>query len=172
MLTLVDHFGGTFTCFVMTTAEVMIIVWWYGLDNFCLDIEFMLKRKVGVYWRITWGVLTPLALLVILLYFIATLETLTYNNVPFPSAALTFGWLVCVVAVSQPLLWWMYFVFKNRKLGLEQSLKKSISKGRWGPKRASVYKEWTAFKKGVYEERMKEFEGFWLQKKINLLLGK
>jgi solute carrier family 6 (neurotransmitter transporter, glycine) member 5/9 len=59
ILTLVDHFGGTFLIFALAIAEIMVIFWIYGLQNFCDDVEFMSKKKISMYWRINWAVLTP-----------------------------------------------------------------------------------------------------------------
>lgn len=87
MLTLVDFFGASMIALVLGIAELYTIGWIYGTDRLCKDIEFMLGRKVGLYWRLCWGVFTPLIMTVILIYFYATYEPLTYNNQLFPSWA-------------------------------------------------------------------------------------
>lgn len=51
-------------------------------------MEFMLKQKVGVYWRITWGVITPISLVIIFIYFLSTLTRLTYGHYEIPEIAL------------------------------------------------------------------------------------
>lgn len=58
-----------------------------GLDNFCRDIEFMLGVKVGAYWRLCWGFVTPVFLIGILIYRLATLEPITYNGKAYPEIA-------------------------------------------------------------------------------------
>lgn len=45
----------------------------------------MLKRKPGIYWRICWCVIIPVALLVVFVYFIVTLEELTYEGRSYPT---------------------------------------------------------------------------------------
>lgn len=98
---MVDYFGGTFIIFVFAIFEVIAVVWVYGtifqkinveffskfrilgLENFCDDLEFMLKMKVSWYWRWTWGIITPLILIVVFIYFVATLEPLTYGREDF-----------------------------------------------------------------------------------------
>lgn len=59
-----------------------------GVDNFCNDLEFMTKKKVGIYWRWTWGLITPLVLIVIFIYFCATITKLTYGNATYPDGVL------------------------------------------------------------------------------------
>lgn len=100
MLDLVDHFGGTFIIFVFAILEVFAIVYLYGkfllfllsfknkceltgLQNFCLDLEFMTKHKPGLYWRLCWGLIMPVLLVVIFIYFAATLPVLTYGIYDF-----------------------------------------------------------------------------------------
>ena len=38
MLTLVDHFGGTFLVFALAIVEIIAIFWIYGLENICNDL--------------------------------------------------------------------------------------------------------------------------------------
>lgn len=56
-----------------------------GLEEICLDIEFMSKRKPGFYWRFCWGILIPIILTSVLIYFIYTLEPLKYENKDYPA---------------------------------------------------------------------------------------
>lgn len=74
-----------------------------GIDNFCLDLQFMTKGKVGIYWRICWGVIMPVLLIVIFVYFIATLEPLTYgiDDLLYPDGIT--GMLKSVVNILQLL---------------------------------------------------------------------
>lgn len=55
MVDLVNEFGANFVIYVIAMLEVGAVSWVYGLSNFCNDIEFMLNRKVGWYWRVCWG---------------------------------------------------------------------------------------------------------------------
>lgn len=55
-----------------------------GLENICLDIEFMSKRKPGPYWRICWAVIIPIVLITVFVYFVITLEELKYEDKSYP----------------------------------------------------------------------------------------
>lgn len=48
--------------------EVAAVQWVYGINNFCRDIEFMLKRKTGLYWKFCWTILIPAMLAFIFAY--------------------------------------------------------------------------------------------------------
>ena len=87
MLNLVDHFGGTFLVFVLAIFELMGIFWIYGLENFCDDVEFMLNRRPGVYWKFCWVFVTPIFMLVIFIYSMVTYTQLLYGGKEYPPAA-------------------------------------------------------------------------------------
>ena len=59
-----------------------------GLQNICDDIHFMVSTKVGIYWRITWGIVTPGVLIIIFIYFLATLTRITYGSFEYPDHVL------------------------------------------------------------------------------------
>jgi len=40
-----------------------------------------------MYWRICWGLVTPVLMIAILLYALVTMKPETYNNEPFPTGA-------------------------------------------------------------------------------------
>lgn len=88
MVTLIDYFSGSFMFFILATFEILALFWWYGLENFCDDIEFMLKRRVGWYWRLTWGFISPVVLIAIFIYFMATIERLKHEGKHYPDLVL------------------------------------------------------------------------------------
>jgi solute carrier family 6 amino acid transporter-like protein 5/7/9/14 len=47
----------------------------------------MLKKKMGIYWRFCWGGITPVLMLVILVYSMAIMKPETYHDEPFPTSA-------------------------------------------------------------------------------------
>ena len=52
----------------MGLLEVIAVNWVYGLNRFTSDIEFMLGRKTGYYWKFCWVCLIPCILAAIFLY--------------------------------------------------------------------------------------------------------
>lgn len=108
MVNLIDFFGGTLIIFTVAVLEIIVVVWWYGkylffitlcswkhnfplivgIENICWDIEFMSKKKVAVYWKICWGLITPTLLLGIFVYFIATTSRLKYGEYDYPDRIL------------------------------------------------------------------------------------
>ena len=77
-----------FIIFFLAVLEVVAVQWVYGVDNFCADIEFMLGRKTGWYWRICWAFIIPVSLLVIFFYVVIANEPLTHGSYVFGTGAI------------------------------------------------------------------------------------
>ncbi|GLV34986.1 Nutrient Amino Acid Transporter 1 [Carabus blaptoides fortunei] len=153
ILTIVDHFAGTFNLYMMTVAEIIAVMWWYGLEDICLDMEFMLDMKVNAYWRICWAFVTPVLLIIILIYSLITMKELTYGSAAMSTTALGFGWFLLVFGVCQIPAWMLWYMHKKRKLGGSEMLNATFSRDHWGPKDPERNKEWREFKKQAWEQR-------------------
>ncbi|KAH8266665.1 hypothetical protein KR018_008020 [Drosophila ironensis] len=134
MLTLVDFFGASMIALVLGIAELYTIGWIYGTDRLCKDIEFMLGRKVGLYWRLCWSIITPLVMTVILIYFYATYQPLTYNNVIYPTWAYSIGWVITSLGILQLPIWMIVAIIRDPGRGLGQKIRGAFTpKKNWGP---------------------------------------
>jgi len=89
MLSLVDHFGGTFLIFALAIVQVIGIFWIYGIENICNDVKFMIGHHVTLYWRLCWAFITPCLLIIIFIYYMATLKTPTYSGWEYPESAIS-----------------------------------------------------------------------------------
>lgn len=85
MLNLMDHFGGTLIVFPLAILEVIAVFWVYGLESFCWDIEFMNGKPVGAYWRICWGIITPILMITVFIYSALSIKPLTYSKLNYPT---------------------------------------------------------------------------------------
>lgn len=111
MITFVDYYVTSFIAFLPAAFEMIAVAWSYGmyffcsyylrftfviipneievilgLGNFLNDVEFMLKRRLSMFWRVCWSILTPGIILVIFIYTFANLELLKYNKNFYPYA--------------------------------------------------------------------------------------
>lgn len=82
-----DFYGASMIALILGILELYVLGWVYGVDRLCKDIEFMIGHRVGNYWRWCWAFITPSIMTLILIYFYATYESLTYNNVQYPNWA-------------------------------------------------------------------------------------
>ncbi|XP_012538375.1 sodium-dependent nutrient amino acid transporter 1 isoform X3 [Monomorium pharaonis] len=146
-ITLIDYYGGTFVAIIVGVFEVMTIFWVYGLSNFLNDIEFMLGKRLGFYWRACWLIVTPLLMVVILVYTCATYESPTYDGARFPNYAYGIGWFVLILGVF-PIIWWIgHKIITNRMSSFTESVKAAFrpARGKWGPKNPKIHREWETF---------------------------
>lgn len=80
----------------------------------------MLDRKPSVYWRICWLIVTPLLLIIIFIYTVATLSPLTYGDRSLPESAHVAGWILLCVGVLQIPLWMLIAMLRNWELPFSQ----------------------------------------------------
>uniref|UniRef100_A0A6B2EGS9 Sodium-dependent nutrient amino acid transporter 1 n=1 Tax=Phlebotomus kandelakii TaxID=1109342 RepID=A0A6B2EGS9_9DIPT len=148
MLDLVDHYGGTFLIFALAIIELIAIFWVYGLGDFIMDAQFMCKRYMGFYWRYCWAFVTPVFMLIIFIYHMASLEPLTFGNSDYPEVAHVAGWVLFGIGVVQLPLWAVYAVGCRAPVwdNFRQSFKPTKE---WGPKNPKLYLEWTQFKEDL-----------------------
>nr|XP_008196787.1 PREDICTED: sodium-dependent nutrient amino acid transporter 1 [Tribolium castaneum] len=171
MLNLVDHYAGTFLIFVFAVLEVAAVAWVYGLENFCLDLEFMSKKKVSVYWRMTWGLITPALLFIIFVYFCVRNERLSYASYPYPDGVLAFGWAILGVSVAQFIMWIVYYIYKNRDYGFPEMVNKTFGHENWGPVGQTRRENWKKFKEDALQKRRNQNKSF-SRKYLDALIGR
>ncbi|XP_053698878.1 sodium-dependent nutrient amino acid transporter 1 [Sabethes cyaneus] len=176
ILNLVDHYGGTFLIYSIAIVQVIVIFWIYGLDNWCTDVEFMVQRRVGVYWRLCWGFLTPLLMIAVFVYSLVKYEWPTYGGSQYPSEGLICGFMVFVVGISQILLWALWILARaDTKESLKEKIKRMIKPSpEWGPSEDTERKRWIKYKTEANTKRqeiMIEKNQSAIVKTIYVLLG-
>ncbi|XP_016946105.2 sodium-dependent nutrient amino acid transporter 1 [Drosophila suzukii] len=172
ILTLVDFYGGTYVVFILAIFELAGIVWVYGLQNFCDDIEFMCNRRVSLYWRMCWSFFTPVMMIIIFIYSMATIEPIKYSEIYFPEAANVAGWLLFAIGAAQFPLWGIWYISRHSEGTIWKSFKASLKPSdRWGPANPDTRREWVIFKNQKAAQRAAEKEssklGFFWRKVTN-----
>lgn len=89
ILNLVDTYGGTYVVFCLAVFEMIGIFWIYGLQNFCDDVEFMTERKVTIYWRLCWTIITPGLMAVMFIYSLVSMTTIKYSGWDYPESGIS-----------------------------------------------------------------------------------
>ncbi|KAM7149423.1 inactive sodium-dependent neutral amino acid transporter B(0)AT3 isoform 1-T1 [Molossus nigricans] len=96
--------------------EVVGVIYVYGMEQFCDDIAWMTGRRPGLYWRVTWKVISPLLLLTVFVAYITFLAWTTlsykawnpqYNLFPLRQEKSYPGWVqaICAFLSFLPALW-------------------------------------------------------------------
>ncbi|KAM9385719.1 sodium-dependent neutral amino acid transporter B(0)AT1-like [Pholidichthys leucotaenia] len=93
-VTLFDNFAGSVPLLSIGLVELIAVSYIYGIDRFNKDLEFMIGKKPCIFWQISWRFISPLIILVILVFYLVTQvqEELTYlvwdpNSEVFPVLA-------------------------------------------------------------------------------------
>ncbi|EJY57747.1 AAEL008424-PB [Aedes aegypti] len=155
ILDLVDHYGGTFLIYVLAIIEMVAIFWIYGLDNWCNDIEFMVQRRVGLYWRLCWGLITPLFMIAVFIYSLVEYKWPTYSGQQYPGEALICGIFVFIFGILQVLIWAVWTVTGD---STKESVWGKITKAakpssQWGPCTEHTRKAWLKYKEEAKSRR-------------------
>jgi len=132
ILDLMDTYGAGFAVLWIAFGECAGFMWIYGVRNFCKDIKLMLGAEPGWFWKITWAIISPLFLLVILIASLWTWENPKYNgNIEYPEWAHGVGWMLVGLSAIQVPLWailnTLYYLAKGK---VQQVIK---PERRWGP---------------------------------------
>uniref|UniRef100_A0A1A9WAV7 Transporter n=1 Tax=Glossina brevipalpis TaxID=37001 RepID=A0A1A9WAV7_9MUSC len=175
ILNLVDFYGGTYVIFVLAIFQLVGVVWLYGLQNLCDDVEFMTNRKVTIYWRLCWSFLTPVMMLIIFIYSMLNIESLTYRGNVYPKSAEVAGWILFTIGLSQFPLWALWYIQGHYENSITTTIKSTLTpNSKWGPSNPEIRIKWCEFKTKLKEERLrqanfKKLSFFW--QKIHNIFG-
>ncbi|XP_069985298.1 sodium-dependent nutrient amino acid transporter 1 isoform X2 [Penaeus vannamei] len=149
ILTLIDHYGAGFIIFILAITEVAAVQWVYGIKNFCRDIEFMLQRKTGIYWKFCWAFLIPVLLAFIFIYGQYKAKPLQASGYVFGPGANAFG--ICIAVFACLLIPIFFVVEVVRRRDEADSLLEAVRSAfrpnaDWCPKDAILRREYQEFK--------------------------
>ncbi|XP_022109377.1 sodium- and chloride-dependent glycine transporter 1-like [Acanthaster planci] len=133
VMTLFNWYSAGFTPLLLALVELIVISYVYGVKNFTRDLEAMLGFPIGIFWKISWLVITPLIILSIMIFSFIDYEPAVNGSYVFPPWAEAIGWtLTCssVVIIMIGVAYQLTLV----KGTLMQRIKKSMKPTKdWGP---------------------------------------
>ncbi|CAG4979847.1 unnamed protein product [Colias eurytheme] len=158
ILELVDYYGGTFLVLFCAIAEIVGVFWIYGLENVCLDIEYMLGIKTSIYWRFCWGIVAPAILITVFIYALQSFEALVFGCCYYyPTAGYVSGYMMLIVGVLFVPIFMFIALYKYKTGNFVQTLKRSFSpKSSWGPRAVSEKRGWSQFKEDAKSARREQ----------------
>ncbi|XP_047737396.1 sodium- and chloride-dependent glycine transporter 1 isoform X1 [Hyalella azteca] len=104
ILQLLDDYSGTYSALMIGAIELTVVCWVYGIDNFMEDIKKMLGDypTLKYYWKATWCFLTPLSVVLILVFTFVDYSPSSYGHYAYPTWANVLGWSIsftCIAAI-------------------------------------------------------------------------
>lgn len=97
--TILDYFSAGISVFYIAFFEVLAIVWIYGANRLCRNIQNLTGEKPSVIFVFCWKYVAPLIILVIWAINWYSYEPVTYGNYQFPLGAHIFGWSVALISI-------------------------------------------------------------------------
>ncbi|XP_041978591.1 uncharacterized protein LOC121732704 [Aricia agestis] len=155
ILEIVDFYGGPFMRVFTSIPETIGFCWIYGIENICLDIEFMLKRKTSSYWRVCWAVVTPIFMFVIFTYAMVTSDRIKFGGTyEYPWEAYFAGEMLRYIGISLVPLFMLIGLWRNRSTNVIQMIKDSFRKApTYGPLEKKDFHEWKEFRQSAKVQR-------------------
>ena len=122
VLDLMDTYGASISVMVIAVAEMIAIMWGYGANNFCKDLQAMLGFYPGVYFKVRlltmyfvimpflqvcWVIISPLLLIIILVAALVDWTKPSYGPIPYPDWAHGVGMVLTIISVIQIPIWFI-----------------------------------------------------------------
>jgi solute carrier family 6 amino acid transporter-like protein 5/7/9/14 len=98
VLQLMDHYSAGFCVLVIAVVECFVINWVYGADKMCLHIEAMTGRRVHVVWKICWQFISPILIVLILIFSFVRYKPVEYGSRFYPVWADVIGWILTLAS--------------------------------------------------------------------------
>ncbi|RWS29914.1 Sodium-dependent nutrient amino acid transporter 1-like protein [Leptotrombidium deliense] len=138
VLKILNNYGTGSAAFLYGTLQTIGVMWIYGCRRFCSDIKFMSSQFVGLFWRVTWTIVCPFALVVIFIF--GTYTEVTAHTEKW--IVTMSGWSLAALAVLQIPIW-MVITTQSYTGTIKQRLEQSITPSEdWGPSDPSHYYRW------------------------------
>nr|XP_026488393.1 sodium-dependent nutrient amino acid transporter 1-like [Vanessa tameamea] len=173
VLEIVDHYGGTFMRLFAAITETIGIFWIYGLENLCVDIEYMLGRKTSFFWRICWTLVTPLLMITVFFYALITTEQLLFGGTyEYPAGAYIAGYCLQYIGMSLIPLFILITLWKYRSKSIIETVKTAFrKKPSYGPRDEDKREEWKQFRREAKLNRQMKRKNWFCDMIIILFRG-
>ncbi|XP_064625703.1 sodium- and chloride-dependent glycine transporter 1-like [Lineus longissimus] len=130
---IVDWYTAFFSVTLIAATECLVIAYLYGMDRLIGDLEMMIGRRVCCGWKILWGGLTPIVMLVCLIYSIVAFDNPKYGDYSYPVWVEVIGWMLSFTSVIHIPA---FIIYKMATTGgtFVQRLKSNVRPcASWGP---------------------------------------
>ncbi|BFZ12980.1 hypothetical protein BsWGS_16019 [Bradybaena similaris] len=113
VFTILDTFAAGTSIVFIVLCEVVAVSWFYGMPQFCADVEKMIGEKPSLFWRVCWKFVCPFLLVVVVASSVISYQPLTYRSsqgvYTYPYYANIIGWCI---ACSSMLMVPGYIIYR------------------------------------------------------------
>ncbi|CAG5121015.1 unnamed protein product, partial [Candidula unifasciata] len=117
VFTILDTFAAGTSIVFIVLCEVVAVSWFYGLPQFCADVEKMIGEKPSLFWRVCWKFVCPFLLIVVVASSIISYQPLTYRSsqgiYTYPYYANIIGWCIACTSMFMVPGYIVYRLLRN-----------------------------------------------------------
>ncbi|XP_031354570.1 sodium-dependent nutrient amino acid transporter 1-like isoform X2 [Photinus pyralis] len=100
-------------------CELLALTYGYGIESVCLDLQYMQKTKVGVYWRMMWAIAIPIILILVFYYLSFAKHSLVCDHsAPYHGVR----YFIVFIGIMQIPSWTAYYCYKSKHMTSVQVL--------------------------------------------------
>ncbi|XP_067864282.1 sodium- and chloride-dependent GABA transporter 1 [Heptranchias perlo] len=96
---LLDHYTAQVSIVFLAFFEVVAICWFYGISRLSQNITEMLGKGPNIFFRACWLVLSPVLILVVMVFVIIEFEPARYGSYKYPEWAQGLGWIIALTSL-------------------------------------------------------------------------
>ncbi|XP_061105390.1 sodium- and chloride-dependent GABA transporter ine-like [Conger conger] len=96
---LMDHYIAIVSILFLAFFEVVAICWIYGVKRLSQNIEEMTGKKPSIFFTVCWMVISPVLVLVILVFSVIQFTPATYGSYVYPTWAQGIGWFIAMASI-------------------------------------------------------------------------
>ncbi|XP_063289500.1 sodium- and chloride-dependent neutral and basic amino acid transporter B(0+)-like [Pelobates fuscus] len=133
---LIDTFCGGWTVLFVAVLELIGMIYIYGGNRIIEDIEMMLGKKhwiFWIWWRACWYFVSPVLILVILAWSLATFVPPSYGKAVYPKWGIVLGSLMCAFCLVWIPLIAVWKIIKTPGTLWQRIVKCCKPADNWGP---------------------------------------
>ncbi|CAG0904475.1 unnamed protein product [Darwinula stevensoni] len=118
MFVLFDNYSATWSLMILSILEVLLIAYVYGYDKFKENLAEMMGPNhwfFNYYWSITWRIISPIALTVVLFFTWIQYAPVKVGDYLFPSEIEGLGWCMAFISILLVPIFSVYQIYKAKK---------------------------------------------------------
>ncbi|XP_064634027.1 sodium- and chloride-dependent glycine transporter 1-like isoform X2 [Lineus longissimus] len=131
LLNLVDYSVSGFPLLFVGFFELVALNWIYGFPRFSEDIRMMLGHKPNIYWKACWMVVSPVIIIVTIVFNVISYKPPDLDGYLYPAWAQAIGWLIGMWPIVMIPGWFLYQYCRDGGWALlKEAVKPEME---WGP---------------------------------------
>ncbi|XP_019874139.2 sodium-dependent serotonin transporter [Aethina tumida] len=99
LVNMLNVYGPGLAILFVVFVEAAGVCWIYGTDNFARDIEKMIGRRPGLFWRLCWKYISPMFLLVIFVFSLLSHEQMLGTEYKYPDWSMHVGYALTASSI-------------------------------------------------------------------------